>query len=204
MAEKGKICSKVTKIGPNAQWGISESGRDLRIKTHVYGVEWHENNKSGVRFYSRGTHGTLRDTLEFSRTPKSRFLPLCTCFHRIISRKFRVRAQISFLRNSGNSAWWCTIVVQARYYILPVKLVVICSVVLFVLPSHTQNGFLSILMYSQSTSSKNSRIQHKNWPAPIRFLLLPSAHLARCAVAHRHSRGLKDGRHWYPLSTQLS
>jgi hypothetical protein len=38
-----------------------------------------------------------------------------------------------------------------------VKLVVICSVVLFVLPSHTQNGFLSISMYSQSTSSKNSR-----------------------------------------------
>jgi hypothetical protein len=84
--------------------GIRESGGDLRVKTHVYGVEWRENDESGVRFYFRGAQGTPRDTLEFRRAPKSRFLAVCSCFHSIISRKFRIWAQISFLRNSGNSA----------------------------------------------------------------------------------------------------
>jgi hypothetical protein len=31
-------------------------------------------------------------------------LALCTCFHGQISRKWRIRAQISFSRHSGNSA----------------------------------------------------------------------------------------------------
>jgi hypothetical protein len=44
--------------------------------------------------------------------------------------------------------------------------------------SLTQNGFLSISMYFQLK-------QQKNHPAPIRFLLLLSAHRARCVVAHR-------------------
>jgi hypothetical protein len=33
---------------------------------------------------------------------------------------------------------------------------------------------------------KNRGTQQKNRPAPIRFLLLQSAHCARCTVVHRH------------------
>jgi hypothetical protein len=59
-------------------------------------------------------------------------------------------------------------------------------VVYLVLPSHTQNGFLSISKYLFSTFQQNQLIQKELRREAIRFPVFPSAHCAHCAVAHRH------------------
>jgi hypothetical protein len=61
-------------------------------------------------------------------------------------------------------------------------------VVYLVLTSYTQNGFLSASKYSYPTFQQNQPIQKEPRREAIRFPVIPSAHCARCAVAHRQKK----------------